>query len=149
VLRRLDDAETMGRDLGPPRLLCLILHYRAMVAMALHDDDRADALLQKCATISHRVGETWILVRCLVRLAWLACRRREPRRAVRLLAAAHRLGGAVDAELLPALRQMRDRCLTDTSDHLGPDAFAAAWREGTKAHVLGLLAPGPELRNSA
>jgi hypothetical protein len=137
----------MARDLGPPRLLCLILHYRALVAMAQHDDDRANALLQECASISHRLGETWILVRCLVRLAWLACRRREPRRAARLLAAAHRLGGAVDAELLPELRQMRDRCLTDASDHLGPDALAAAWQEGMTADVIGLLTAGPELQS--
>jgi predicted ATPase/DNA-binding SARP family transcriptional activator len=147
ALRRLDDAATMARDLGPPRLLCLILHYRALVAMAQHDDDRANALLQECASISHRLGETWILVRCLVRLAWLACRRREPRRAARLLAAAHRLGGAVDAELLPELRQMRDRCLTDASDHLGPDALAAAWQEGMTADVIGLLTAGPELQS--
>jgi predicted ATPase/DNA-binding SARP family transcriptional activator len=139
VLRRLDDAETMGGDLGPPRLLFLILHYRAVVAMAVHDDDRADALLLECASIAHRVGETWMLVRCLVRLAWLAWLRRECRRAVRLLAAAHRLGGAVDAELLPGLRDMRDRCLAGTSEHLGADAFAAAWREGTTAPVPDLL----------
>lgn len=142
VLHRLDDAETMGRGLGPPRLLCLILHYRAVVAMARHDDDLAAAMLQECASISHRVGETWILVRCLVRLAWLA-RGQEPWRAARLLAAAHRLGGAVDAELLPGLREMRDGCLAETSHHLGPDAFAAAWQEGLTADVLGTLAPGP------
>jgi predicted ATPase/DNA-binding SARP family transcriptional activator len=149
VLRRLDDAATMGGGLGPPRLLCLVLYYRAQVAMAVQDDDRADAPLQECASISDRVGETWILVRCLVRLASLACRRRDPRRAARLLAAAHRLGGAVDAELLPQLREMRDRCLADTAANLGPDAFAAAWEEGMTAQIAGLLAPSPELRSSA
>jgi len=139
ALAFLDGAETLGADVAPPRFECIVLDYRGLIALDRRDDRRAEALLGRCALIADQVGETWILVLCLVHLAGVAVRRCRARRAVSLIAATTRLSSTIDEALPPGHQRLLDAYLAESSAQLPPHVVASAWQEGltrTAAHLL-------------
>jgi predicted ATPase/DNA-binding SARP family transcriptional activator len=142
ALRFLDDAEALGAEEAPPRFACIVLDYRGLIALEQRDDPLAELLFGRCAQIAGRLGETWILVLCLVHLAGVAVRSCQARRAISLLAATTRLAGTIDEALPAAHQQMREQYLAESTARLPAGEIAAAWREGLSTSPAHLLRTG-------
>jgi non-specific serine/threonine protein kinase len=143
ALGYLDEAEAAGAEEAPPRFTCIVVDYRALIALDQRDDRRAEALLGQCALIAEQLGETWILVRCLVHLAGVAVRRRQARRAVSLIAAMKRLSSTIDEALPPDYQRLRDEYLAESWAQLPARVAARAWQEGLSTSAAHLLRPPP------
>jgi predicted ATPase len=93
---------------------------------------RAEQLLHECLQLTRRVDDPRTASSCLEALAWIARAQQNPRRAVVLLAAAARLGGALGASpvVLPDLAVFHEECERRARETLGDNDFEAAHREG-------------------
>ena len=94
--------------------------------------DRAEQLLKDGLQVTHRVNDARQSAACLEALAWLACEKQHPRRAVVLMAAAEALVRTVGAStvVLPHLQVFHDQCERSAREALGAEEFEAARQEG-------------------
>ncbi|WP_170223066.1 ATP-binding protein [Nonomuraea turkmeniaca] len=95
---------------------------------------QAEAKMREVAAFWSTVDDRWGLLQCLEALAWTSEARGRHERAARLLGAAHDLWRAVAAS--PARLQFQAKshqeCVERARHALGPRAYTAAFRDGTR-----------------
>ncbi len=130
-----DQAVALARASVPSAwwLLQLLLS-QAKAAVGQHDFASATRAVGEALTLSRRVHDQAGIAAALELCAYLASAQRQPRRAVRLLAAATRLREAIGPQLLvPVGGRVRREIDLQVSARLGSDVRRAIWQEGAPA----------------
>jgi tetratricopeptide (TPR) repeat protein len=119
------------REVGDQWALGDALLILAKVAMEQADYARARSLLQETLRIRQQLGSKTRIAEALEEFASLAALQRQPKRAVRLFAAAQGMQESPGRLLSPADCTAEDRPqLLAVRADLGEEAYAAAWAAG-------------------
>jgi hypothetical protein len=93
--------------------------------------DEAAATYRETIAEWQHLGNRGAVAHQLESMAFLAGAREDAERAVRLLGAADELRQLANAVMLSGEREEYDRAIEAFRTRLAPDAFAAAWWDGT------------------
>jgi predicted ATPase/DNA-binding CsgD family transcriptional regulator len=102
----------------------------AVAAWLAEDHARADALACAGLRVAREMDDLMGVAQCLDALAWTAASRRQPARALPLLAAADAARAAIPAELPPAISGYHDAALRVARNALPRSESAAAVTKG-------------------
>jgi non-specific serine/threonine protein kinase len=126
----LEEGRALAEDLGYTATVAYALAELGHTALAAGDSEHAAARLTESLRLSREHGTVWLRVHALAGLAACAAARGQPRRALRLGAAAAALGETTGQPLRPADRAALDGGLAPARRALPAEAQAAAWAEG-------------------
>jgi tetratricopeptide (TPR) repeat protein len=125
-----EESLALVRGLGDDNGIALTLGNLGLVAFVQGDYERALALQEESLTLGRRSTNKPWLARSLENFALIAAATRETERAARLFGAAEALRSRFGATLPPNDREFNERYIAEVRDHLGAEAFTAAWAAG-------------------
>ena len=104
----------------------------AKVEIARGDHACARVLYDESLTLARDIGDQELIASGLTGLARVVAMQGEPAWAVRLWGSAEALREALGAPLPPLERADYDQAVAAVRDHLGENAFVAAWAQGRR-----------------
>jgi predicted ATPase/DNA-binding SARP family transcriptional activator len=132
AMRVLGEAHDVARTTGDPQVLAATLTSFARALLASGSDARAGSLLEESIMLLTEVGWVQGMAECVELIALLEARRTEAARAAVLLGAADGLRSSIGASRQELEGRAYDEASAAARSSLGPEAFAAAWRQGNE-----------------
>src|SRR5215472_2032239 len=137
------DSSVRLRQLADTTLLPYPLRRLAQLALMRRDTERATRLCLESLALNRAVGDPQGVAACLVGLGAIAVTTLNPKRAARLMGAAHGLLASVETELLPHDRRQYEDALATARAQLGAVAFERAWASGRQLDADAAIADAP------
>lgn len=125
-----EEGLSVFREVGDKGSMGALLNNLALVHLRRGDIAQARTLLDECLAVELEVDYKWGIPYCLMALAEVAAKQRQPQRAARLLAAAHAGVESSGARLSPGDQEDYDRTRNAVLAQLAEAAFEIAWGEG-------------------
>ena len=145
---RVEEGLTLYRKMEHREGIAEALSLLGKVEAARGDYACARALYDESLAMAQEIGDQELLASGLARLARVVAVQGEPAWAVRLWGSAEALREAIGAPLPPIERAGYDQAVAAVRDHLGEDAFVAAWAQGRTMTAEQALAPSPDLQGA-
>jgi hypothetical protein len=139
-----EEAEAHFAQLGDRHFINAIRSERGHIERSLGHHAQALAYYALALPGWQEMGARPAAAHDLECIAFIACERSQPVLAVRLLAAADSVRAATDAPMASFERDEYDRVLASLRAELTPEAFAAAWDEGSSMTKDEAVAAGLE-----
>jgi len=137
-----EQAVALFKEMRQQHGTTVTLYSLAKVVAAQGDNEAARALHEESIAVARKAGDRVNIAFGLEGLGTAVAAQGKHVWAARLLGAAEALRQAIGAPLPPVERPSYESAVATTRDHLGEQAFIAAWNEGRKMTLEQVLAAG-------
>ncbi|MBX5492985.1 MAG: adenylate/guanylate cyclase domain-containing protein [Chloroflexi bacterium] len=126
-----EEGVTAGQESDDPYGTAIALSLVAFTELKRNNPARALRLNQQALRLAQALNDPWHVAQCFVQNGEAASAAGQPRRAARLFGAAEAALERMGSQLWPPFFLLgHERYVAAAREHLGEEAFAAAWAEG-------------------